>query len=88
MTQTDQILEHLKQGHSISPLEALELFGCFRLASRISELRSIGYDIKTEFEKNGGKKWGRYWLNRSKSTQQTPLETPLKTEPTGQVCFV
>ena len=30
------ILEYMKQGHSISPMEALNLFGCFRLGARIA----------------------------------------------------
>jgi hypothetical protein len=48
MTQTQQILEHLSHGGSITPLEALQQFGCFRLASRISELRKAGHHIVVE----------------------------------------
>lgn len=48
MTQTQQIYEHLSRGGSITPLEALSDFGCFRLASRISELRKAGYPIVVE----------------------------------------
>ena len=33
-SQEDNILEHLKQGNRITPLDALYKFGCFRLASR------------------------------------------------------
>ena len=48
MTQTQQIYEHLSRGGSITPLEALTNFGCFRLASRISELRKAGHHIVVE----------------------------------------
>ena len=49
-TQCAAILEHLKKGLSITPLEALNLCGCFRLAARIHDLRhKQGYDnIVTE----------------------------------------
>jgi len=39
MTQEKQILDHLKSGRAITPIEALDLYGCFRLASRISDLK-------------------------------------------------
>lgn len=52
MSQKTEILEYLKSGKSITPLEALSMFGCFRLAARISEIRDIGlnegFTIKTE----------------------------------------
>jgi hypothetical protein len=47
MSQTAAILSHLKRGSVIDPLRALSLFGCFRLAARISELRQAGYRIDT-----------------------------------------
>lgn len=50
--QLDQILEHLKQGKSITPIEALELFSCFRLSAVILKLRNAGYDIVTHHEPN------------------------------------
>lgn len=47
MTQTRQILEHLKAYHSITPLDALRLYGCMRLGARIYDLKRMGYDITT-----------------------------------------
>ena len=38
-SQNKRIAEYLKQGNTITATEALELFGCFRLASRITDLR-------------------------------------------------
>ena len=47
-TQCELILEYMKQFGSINPLEALHDIGCFRLASRISDLRKQGYPIISE----------------------------------------
>lgn len=51
-TQSEQILNHLKQGKTITPLEALELYGCFRLSAVILRLRKLGYEILTHLEHN------------------------------------
>ena len=39
MRQNDLILSYLKSGHSLTPLEALNLFGCLRLSGRVYELK-------------------------------------------------
>jgi hypothetical protein len=44
-TQACEIETHLRQGHSITSLEAVQLFGCTRLAARINEMRSEGLNI-------------------------------------------
>ena len=44
-SQCSKIAEYLKKGYSITSLEALKLFGCMRLASRIWDLRVHGYNI-------------------------------------------
>ncbi|MDE2232965.1 MAG: DNA-binding protein [Patescibacteria group bacterium] len=46
MSATKQIEAHLLSGKSISPLEALQEFGCFRLGSIINRLRKR-YEIDT-----------------------------------------
>ncbi len=48
MTQSERIIRHLNEYGSITPLEALSEYGIMRLASRISDLRTCGYDIKRE----------------------------------------
>lgn len=48
LSQKKQILAYLNTGKSLTQMEALNLFGCFRLASRICELREEGVNIKTE----------------------------------------
>jgi hypothetical protein len=46
-SQKAKILEHLKQNGTINPLQALNLYGCFRLAARIKDLRNDGNSIKS-----------------------------------------
>ena len=46
MSQNKQILEYLEQGNTLTALEALEKFDCFRLASRINQLINKPYCAK------------------------------------------
>jgi len=46
-TQTRQVYQHLQEHGSITPLQALSLYGCFRLGARIWDLRKSGVQIKT-----------------------------------------
>lgn len=62
MSQTSQIREHLESGRSITPLEALRLYGCFRLGARIWDLRDAGLDIETTIVEVGGKRFASYRL--------------------------
>lgn len=62
MSQVKQIKHHLEFYGSITPMEALNDYGCFRLAPRIKELRE-GLDIKTTMEKKNGKRYARYSIN-------------------------
>ena len=45
-TQADGILNWLLQGRTITQLEAIDQFGCTRLAARIDDLRKRGYHIQ------------------------------------------
>ena len=58
--QCEAILWHLEHRGSITPIEALNELGCFRLAARIEELRRAGHRIRTTIEKRRGKRWARY----------------------------
>lgn len=55
-------MAHLKSGKSITPLEALNLYGCFRLGARIWELRNEGHSIITDIIENNGKRFACYRL--------------------------
>lgn len=61
-TQCKQILAYIDLHGSITPLEALEYCGCFRLSARIKDLRDDGYSIVTVREKKNGKSYARYFL--------------------------
>ena len=66
MTQSDQILAHLLQGKTITPIEALDRFGCFRLGARIYDLKRRGFVISasTIRDKASGKHYAEYRLAR------------------------
>jgi|TARA_R110000751_G_scaffold89627_7_gene176398 hypothetical protein len=61
-SQKDLIRRHLAQ-KPISPLEALEEYGCFRLAARIAELREDGHSIETVQTRQHGKIYATYRLS-------------------------
>ena len=44
-SQNKRILDYLMKGNRLTSLEALKMFGCMRLASRISDIRKNHPDI-------------------------------------------
>ena len=62
-TQKDRILDYLMEGHSLTPLEALNLFGCFRLGARIADIKGEGYLIRTDRVKDP--RTGKYYASYS-----------------------
>jgi len=64
-SQSLRILKHLHSGKSISPIQALERYGCFRLAARIHGLKQMGYRITTttKTDKKTKKKYAEYSIN-------------------------
>ena len=64
MSQTHQILRHLKKGKSITALEALDRYGCLRLAARINDLKNDGHSISTAMVARKGKRVARYQLSK------------------------
>ena len=59
-SQSYQIREYLLQGNTITALEALRLFGCFRLSGRIYDLRKEGLNISSTIMKINGKRVAEY----------------------------
>ena len=60
-SQREMILHHMKTGNSITPIQALQVFGCFRLSARIWDLRNAGHAI--EMVMVGQKKrYARYFM--------------------------
>ena len=63
MNQETQILVHLAEGKTINPLQALNLYGCFRLASRINSLRKI-HKIHDRWIERNGKRFKEYYIKK------------------------
>lgn len=55
MTQVETVLRALQRGDELTPLDALNRWGIFRLAARVDELRDAGYDIRTRIARVGKK---------------------------------
>jgi len=65
-SQTKQLEKWLKSGKTISPLQALNQLGIYRLAARISELRDDGLDIHTKLINEHPVHYAQYSLNRKR----------------------
>lgn len=63
-SQCEDILRHLQSGRSLSSLEALERFGCFRLGGRIYDLKKQGHRIETVMVERNGKRFASYRLEK------------------------
>lgn len=61
-SQCKTILEYMKEGHSITQIEASDKFRITRLAARVSDLRKRGYDIVSEQVGKGFGSYVRYHL--------------------------
>ena len=62
-SQNKRIKAWLESGKSITPLDALNLFGSFRLGARIFDFKNdYGMNIKTEMVEENGKRYARYSL--------------------------
>ncbi len=66
MTQNESILSYMSK-EPIDAKTAISLFGCYRLAARINDLRNDGHLIETITVHTGkGKRYARYVLLRRK----------------------
>ena len=54
VSKKSKVLAHLVSGKHITPIQALELYGSFRLGAIIFELRADGHNIDTEIAKGTG----------------------------------
>ena len=61
--QTDRIRMYLETGKSLTPMDALVRFNCFRLAARVKDLRDQGVNIRSELVHKDGKKYSRYFMD-------------------------
>ena len=60
-SQHELIIEHFRSGRSLSQMEALGVYKIQRLASRIDELRQMGWPIVTKMKIDpAGSRYARY----------------------------
>ena len=74
VSQAKNILAHLQQHKSITPLEALNQYGCFRLAAVILNLKKDGHEIETQIIKKNKKRFAQYILKKKPSLQELSLK--------------
>ena len=62
LKQTEAIKAYLDEGNTITAIEALNKFGCFRLASRIHDLKTEGYVVdKIMVTGENNKRYAQYF---------------------------
>lgn len=63
LSQGDQILNYLRSGKTLTAIEALQRFGCLRLAARLNDLRKEGHSIESpRVQLPNGKRVAKYRL--------------------------
>jgi len=66
-TQKQQVRKQLIEGAGITPMHALNRFGCMRLAVVINRLRNDGMNIKTHMMNHDGRTFAYYSLVKPKN---------------------
>jgi len=62
VSQANEIKAYLKSGYRITAIDALQTFGCFRLAARIKDLKDEGMEIeKVMVETHNGARVAQYY---------------------------
>jgi hypothetical protein len=63
---TYQIREHLMRGGTLTQIDAIAKFGCFRLAARIYDIRKTGLEIHRIMVKTDQRRvFAKYYLSAS-----------------------
>lgn len=64
MSKTENILEYLKKGNTITNVDAVDLFKAYRLSAIIYNLKKKGYNISTinEINEETKTRYARYKL--------------------------
>ena len=82
-SQKADILRALVSGQTLTPLDALELFGCLRLGARIWDLRQEGHRITSRLvQTETGKHVAEYALEEDTGTTGFRKFIPGRTERT------
>lgn len=62
-SQTSMILKYLQEHPAgLTQMDAITMFGCTRLAARIADIRHDGYNVISDTEVSGDKRYSRYRL--------------------------
>lgn len=62
-SQESKILDHMLRGHRITGIDALNLYGCFRLPARIADIQKRGFAVQSEYvTTTSGKRVKSYWI--------------------------
>lgn len=61
-SQSLQIMKYLATGKPLTAIQALNKFGCFRLAARVHEMRSEGLAITEKTINKNGKRFSQYQI--------------------------
>jgi hypothetical protein len=59
-SQNVRVKDYLEEGNKLTPIEALDKFGSFRLAAIIHDLRKEGMNILSHMHTHSGKKYAVY----------------------------
>jgi hypothetical protein len=64
-TKISNVLNHMKNHKSINPMQALNMYGLYRLSSTIHVLRNRGFEIETVIRTSQkGDTYAEYSLNQ------------------------
>lgn len=74
-TQEQKILEHLQYRGPLTPIEALNLYGCLRLAAVIHSLKSKNHDIFCYMVQKNKKHFAQYSLAGGAKPRPSANET-------------
>ena len=76
-SQNRKILKYLQEGNELTSLQALNLFGTLRLASRIFELRKDNKILDEMIRTDTGKKVKKYYMKVKPPVNFKPSQTEL-----------
>lgn len=65
MSKQEKVKNHLNKGKSITAIDALKLYGSFRLSAIIFNLRKEGMKITSEVMTKNGSNFAKYTLVKS-----------------------
>lgn len=73
MTQCEKVIRHLEDYGSLSSMEAVQEYGIMRLASRVSDLKRLGFPVKRVMESSKNRYgesvcYARYYLEGKDGT--------------------